>query len=149
MVYKLSKALYGLKQAPRAWNVKLDRSLKKLGFKKCASEVAVYTRSVGKTKLILGVYVDDLVVTGGEPAEIAVFKKQMASEFEMSDLGRLSFYLGIEVEQDTDCITIKQTCYAKKVLSRFGMENCNSSKIPISPGTVLHDDKDGRPVDAT
>jgi len=149
MVYKLSKALYGLKQAPRAWNVKLDNSLKKLGFKKCASEAAVYTRGIGRTRLILGVYVDDLIVTGGEPAEIAVFKKQMTSEFEMSDLGKLSFYLGIEVEQETDCITIKQTGYAKKVLSRFGMENCNPTKIPISPGTVLHDDKDGRPIDAT
>jgi hypothetical protein len=120
-----------------------------LGFRKCASEAAVYTRGTGKTRLILGVYVDDLIVTGGEPKEIAVFKKQMTSEFDMSDLGKLSFYLGIEVEQQTDCMTIKQTGYAKKVLSRFGMENCNPTKVPISPGTVLHDDKEGRPVDAT
>jgi hypothetical protein len=48
-----------------------------------------------------------LIVTGGDPAEIVVFKKQMTSEFEMSDLGLLSFYLGIEVEQQEDCITIK------------------------------------------
>jgi hypothetical protein len=149
MVYKLSKALYGLKQAPRAWNVKLDSSLKKLGFKKCASEAAVYTRGVGKTRVILGVYVDDLIVTGGDPAEIAVFKRQMTSEFEMSDLGLLSYYLGIEVKQEEDCITIKQTGYAKKVLSRFGMQDCNPTKVPINPGTVLHDDKEGVQVDAT
>ena len=149
MVYKLSKALYGLKQAPRAWNVKLDNCLKKLGFKKCASEAAVYTRGVGKTRLILGVYVDDLIVTGGDPDEIATFKRQMTSEFEMSDLGLLSFYLGIEVKQESDCITIKQTSYAKKVLSRFGMTDCNPTKVPINPGTVLHDDKQGVAVDAT
>jgi len=79
MVFKLSKALYGLKQAPRAWNVKLDSSLKKLGFRKCATELAVYTRGVGKARVILGVYVDDLIVTGGDLREIAVFKRQMTA----------------------------------------------------------------------
>jgi hypothetical protein len=87
MVLKLSKGLYGLKQAPRAWNVKLDGSLKKLRFRKCATKLAVYTRGVGVSGVILGVYVDDLIVTRGDPTEIAVFKKQMTSEFEMSDLG--------------------------------------------------------------
>jgi hypothetical protein len=107
MVLKLSKALYGLRQDPRAWNVRMDKSLKKLGFKKCASEAVVYKRGVGKGAMILGVYVDDLIVTGGNPDEIAVFKKQTTSEFEMSDLGLLSFYLGIEVDQQQDHITIK------------------------------------------
>jgi hypothetical protein len=149
MVYKLSKALYGLKQAPRAWNVKLDSSLKRLGFRKCKSEPTVYTRGVGKSKLILGVYVDDLIVTGGDPGEIAVFKKQMTSEFEMSDLGLLSFYLGIEVDQQKDCIAIKQTSYAKKVLSQFGMAYCNPTKVPMNPGYKLYDDKEGKVVDST
>jgi len=94
-VYKLSKALYGLKQAPRAWNIKLDKSLRKLGFTKCLSEQAVYKRGTGKTTIILGVCVDDLIVTGSEKKEIEAFKKQMTEEFEMSDLGMLSFYLGI------------------------------------------------------
>lgn len=65
-VLKLSKALYGLRQAPRAWNIRLDRSLKKLGFTKCASEQAVHKRGVGKDSIILGVYVDDLLVTRSE-----------------------------------------------------------------------------------
>jgi len=149
LVYKLSKALYGLKQAPRAWNVKLDNSLKKLKFRKCASEPAVYTRGVGKARVILGVYVDDLIVTGSDPSEIATFKKQMTSEFEMSDLGLLSYYLGIEVKQEVDCVTIRQTGYAKKVLTRFGMADCNPTKVPITPGTKLQDDKGGKPVDST
>jgi hypothetical protein len=54
--------------------VKLDGSLKKLGFKKCVTEPAVYTRGVGLSKVILGVYVDDLIVTGGDPKEISVFQ---------------------------------------------------------------------------
>ena len=88
-VLKLSKSLYGLKQAPRAWNIKLDKSLKKLGFVKCPSESAVYKREAGKATIILGVYVDDLLVTGNDPLEIMKFKQQMNAEFEMSDLGLL------------------------------------------------------------
>jgi hypothetical protein len=99
MVLKLSKALYGLKQAPRAWNMKLDSTLKKLGFRKYLTGTTVYIRGVGLSAVMLGVYVDDLIVTGGEPVEIVAFKKQMTLVFEMSDLGLLSFYLGIKVEQ--------------------------------------------------
>lgn len=60
-VLKLSKTLYGLRQAPRAWNIRLDKSLKKLGFQKCASEPAVYKRGVGTGAMVLRVYVDDLI----------------------------------------------------------------------------------------
>jgi len=148
-VYKLSKALYGLKQAPRAWNIKLDRSLKELGFIKCFSEQAVYKRGIGKTAIILGVYVDDLIVTGSEKQEIEMFKKQMTDKFEMSDLGLLSYYLGIEVDQQKDFSTLKQSGYAKKVLERFGMHDCNPSKVPMDLGTKLYDDKSGQRVDAT
>jgi len=148
-VLKLSKALYGLRQAPRAWNVRLDRSLKKLKFRRCASEQTVYTRGVGKSAIILGVYVDDLIVTGEDPAEIKEFKEQMTKEFEMSDLGLLSYYLGIEVGQYRDFTTVKQTGYAKKVLDQFGMGQCNATKFPMDPRTKLHNDKGGHPVNAT
>ena len=149
MVLKLSKALYGLRQAPRAWNIRLDKSLKKLGFRKCPSEAAVYKRGTGNNAVVLGVYVDDLIVTGENPGEIDLFKKQMTSEFDMSDLGLLSFYLGIEVEQQKDHITIKQSSYAKKVLAQFGMADCNSTKFPMSPGVKLDEDKQGVSVDST
>jgi hypothetical protein len=99
--------LYGLKQAPRAWNIKLDKSLKKLGFEKCPSESPVYKRGARKATVILGGYVDDLLITGSEPKEIEKFKQLMAAEFEMSDLGSLSYYLGIEVEQHEDFIILK------------------------------------------
>jgi len=148
-VLRLSKALYGLKQAPRAWNVKLDNSLKKLGFSRCLSEQAVYTRGEGPDAVILGVYVDDLIVTGGNPTKIKEFKDEMMSEFEMTDLGLLSHYLGIEVDQKDDYITVKQTSYAKKVLGQFGMSGCNSTKTPMDPGSKLDADKGGEPVDST
>jgi len=63
-VLRLCKALYGLRQAPRAWNAKLDESLCALGFERCPSEHAVYRRGTGGSLLIVGVYVDDLIITG-------------------------------------------------------------------------------------
>lgn len=93
MVYRLKKALYGLRQAPRAWNMRLDKALKDLGFLRCPQEQAVYKLQSSKSILIVGVYVDDLIVTGTSEDQIAKFKKQMQSVFEMSDLGRLTYYL--------------------------------------------------------
>jgi hypothetical protein len=97
-VMRLDKALYGFRQAPRAWNVKLDETLVALGFSHSASEHAVYARGEGTSRLLVGVYVDDLVITGSTAAEIGSFKRQMSARFDMSDLGLLCFYLGIEVQ---------------------------------------------------
>ena len=94
-VYKLNKTLYGLKQAPRAWNEKLNQVLEQIGFIKCSKEPALY-RNQDKTQLMLvAVYVDDLLVTGTSMEAIQDFKKRMSSKFEMSDLGKLTYYLGI------------------------------------------------------
>lgn len=85
LVYKLVKALYGLRQAPRAWYAKLNECLERLGFSKCPVEHAVYTKKVGSEVLVVGVYVDDLLVTGTNISSIEHFKRQMHAEFDMSD----------------------------------------------------------------
>ncbi|GJR07217.1 zinc finger, CCHC-type containing protein [Tanacetum coccineum] len=148
-VYKLIKALYGLRQAPRAWNVKLDQTLKSLDFKKCNLEQAVYTKRSKTSTLIVGVYVDDLIITGTPRKEIDVFKSQMKDKFEMSDLGLLAYYLGIEVTQTGGEITIKQTGYINKILKETSMTDSNDTKIPMDPGTKLVKAEDGNTVDAT
>ncbi|GJR20299.1 zinc finger, CCHC-type containing protein [Tanacetum coccineum] len=148
-VYKLIKALYGLRQAPRAWNVKLDQTLKSLDFKKCNLEQAVYTKRSKTSTLIVGVYVDDLIITGTPRKEIDVFKSQMKDKFEMSDLGLLAYYLGIEVTQTGGEITIKQTGYINKILKETSMTDSNDTKIPMDPGTKLVKAEDGNSVDAT
>ncbi|KAI3772361.1 hypothetical protein L6452_03546 [Arctium lappa] len=91
-VYKLSKALYGLRQAHRAWNSRLDKCLKGLNFMRCGLEHAMYTRKQHGNVLIVGVYVDDLIVTGNCDGDVKHFKQQMNREFEMSDLGLLSYW---------------------------------------------------------
>lgn len=98
-VYKLSKALYCLKQAPRAWNAFLDQYLKSLDFERCAQEYSVYIRKKEGNTLIVGVYVEDLLVTWSCQDDVKKFKLKMNERFEMSDLGLLAYYLGIEVNQ--------------------------------------------------
>jgi hypothetical protein len=105
-ILKLRKALYGLRQAPRAWNAKLDRELIALGFVKSKMEHAVYRRSNKDSFLLVGVYVDDLVISGPNVSDICQFKLEMKKKFSMSDLGLLSYYLGIEVKQEAEGITV-------------------------------------------
>ena len=90
---RLRKALYGLRQAPRVWNAKLDATQGELGFQRCATEHAHYTHRQGKEELVVGVYVDDLIVTDARTEDINGFKREMAARFRMSDLGALSYYL--------------------------------------------------------
>lgn len=149
LVYQLVKALYGLRQAPRAWYAKLSKCLENLGFTKCPYEHAVYTKREGNETLIVGVYVDDLLITGASVSNINRFKKQMGEEFDMSDLGRLSYYLGIEVDQGDECIELRQTAYARKLLEKAGMRDCNSVKYPMEPKLQLDKDENGKPVNPT
>ena len=80
-VLRLRKALYGLRQALRAWNAKLDVPLGELGFTRCATEHALYTWQWGKEELVVGVYVDDLIVTGARAEDIDSFKRKMTARF--------------------------------------------------------------------
>lgn len=149
LVYRLVKALYGLRQAPRAWYAKLSKCLEELNFVRCPYEHAVYTKRIGEELLIIGVYVDDLLVTGTKVSIIEEFKNQMNKQFEMSNLGKLSYYLGIEVQQGKGFIELRQSAYAKKVLEKAGMMGCNPTKYPMDPKELITKDEGGKPVDST
>jgi hypothetical protein len=136
-VLKLHKALDGLRQAPRVRNIKLDRTLISLGFEKSPLEHAMYKQGKGRDHLLVGIYVDDLLITGADEKEIAKFKLQMKELFKMSDLGLLSYYLGIEVHQKLGEITLCQEAYAKKILEKCGMEECNPTHVPMEPRLKL------------
>ncbi|XP_062186663.1 uncharacterized mitochondrial protein AtMg00810-like [Phragmites australis] len=149
LVLKLRKALYGLCQAPRAWNSRLDASLSSLGFERSPTEHAIYRREKDGKILLVGVYVDDLIITGSDTERISEFKQEMCSIFKMSDLGLLSFYLGIEVRQEANEITLCQSNYAKKILQAAGMAKCNPSAIPMEAKLKLTKEGCGSLVDPT
>ena len=94
-------------------------------------EHAVYRRSNKESFLLVGVYVDDLVISGPSLNDITKFKTEMKKKFIMSDLGLLSYYLGIEVKQGDDGITLSQYAYSKKILESAGMQNCNPTATPM------------------
>jgi len=94
-------------------------------------EHAVYKRSSSKSFLIVGVYVDDLIISGPSVGDILKFKAEMRRKFSMSDLGLLSYYLGIEVKQGGGEITLSQSAYALKILENANMKNCNSCDTPM------------------
>jgi hypothetical protein len=96
-VLRLCKALIGLRQTPRAWNAKLDSTLKGMGFGQSPHEAVIYRRGNRGNALLVGVHIDDLVITDTKDVEVAAFKEEMKATFQMSDLGLLSFYLGIKV----------------------------------------------------
>ena len=123
------KALYGLRQAPRAWNMKLDSSLRDMGFTRCASEYGMYTKGLAASRVVVAVYVDDLIITGANSVIVEAFKEEMQQNFRMSDLGLLSFYLGIEVKQGMAAITHGQAAYARKLLEKAGMKSCESDRV--------------------
>lgn len=148
-VYRLHKALYGLHQAPRAWNQKLDTTLLTMGFMRCPSDHAIYCKGKGKQRLVVVVYVDDLVITGSSSNLITEFKKQMAVMFKMSDLGLLSYYLGIEVRQSSDGIALSQSNYARKILEKGRMLGCNPCQVPMEARLKLSKVSENQCVDAT
>lgn len=148
-VLKLKKALYGLRQAPRAWNAKLDASLRNLGFVRSVSEHGVYMRGDGSARLLVGVYVDDLIIAGRSHKEVIGFKEEMKNLFRMSDLGALSYYLGIEVKQSKGGIKLQQSAYAKKLLEKAAMASCNSIEVPMETRLKLSKKSTSEPVDAT
>ncbi|GAA0166350.1 transmembrane signal receptor [Lithospermum erythrorhizon] len=97
-VYKLHKALYRLKQAPRAWYSRIEAHLANVGFQRCNSEQTLFTKRGNNNKIVVvSLYVDDLIYTGDDELILKQFKSSMMSEFEMTDLGCMNYFLGIEV----------------------------------------------------
>lgn len=145
----MKKALYGLKQAPRAWNVRIDKYFQDKNFIKCPYEHALYIKAQSGDILIVCLYVDDLIFTGNNPSMFEEFKKDMSNEFEMTDMGLMAYYLGIEVKQEDKGIFITQEGYAKEVLKKFKMEDANPVGTPMECGSKLSKHEKGENMDPT
>jgi hypothetical protein len=144
----LRKALYGLKQAPRAWYSRIDTYLLQMGFEKSDADPNLYFIIRDEDTLILILYVDDLFITGAEDL-IADCKLGLASEFEMSDIGLMHYFLGMEVWQEDGHIFLGQGKYAADILSRFQMEDCRPMSTPMITNWKKLSASDSQLVDAT
>jgi hypothetical protein len=149
-VYKLHKALYGLKQAPRAWYSKIEQYFANEGFEKCPHEHTFFVKNDDKRNwLIVSLYVDDLIFIGNHSGMFQRFKQSMMETFDMTDLGKMRHFLGVEVIQSSQGIFMCQHRYAKEILERFGMENSNVVCSPMVTGTKLSKHDTDNEVDPT
>jgi hypothetical protein len=100
----LKKSLYGLKKYPQAWYAKMDNFLLEIIFSRCHFNPNVYTKKVGSHLIILVLYVDDLILTSSDPKLLIHVKTNLKNKFEMTDLGYLHYFLGLQVLQTKEGI---------------------------------------------
>ncbi|GJS92885.1 putative ribonuclease H-like domain-containing protein [Tanacetum coccineum] len=147
-VYRLKKALYGLKQAPRAWYDKLSSFLIAHGFNKGIIDPTLFTRRHGGDILLVQVYVDDIIFGSTNPDFSKRFANLMKNNFEMSMMGELKFFLGLQVHQSPRGIFISQSQYAIELLKKHGLDECVSMSTPMATER-LDADLQGTPTDQT
>nr|GEZ01720.1 hypothetical protein [Tanacetum cinerariifolium] len=148
-VYKLKKALYGLKQAPRAWYDELSTFLLQKHFFKGTIDLTLFIRRFHDDILVVQVYVDDIIFSSTHPRYIQLFSDLMKSCFEMSMMGEMTFFLGLQVNQSPYGIFINQSKYVLEILKKYGMKSCDPVGTPMKIKDKLDLDQNGTPVDAT
>ncbi|GJS57343.1 retrovirus-related pol polyprotein from transposon TNT 1-94 [Tanacetum coccineum] len=147
-VYRLKKALYGLKQAPRAWYDELSNFLVSKGFSKGSIDPTLFITKKGEDILLVQIYVDDIIFGSTNLKLSKKFEKLMHSKFEMSMMGELKLFLGIQIHQSPHGIFIKQAKYALEILKKHGITSCDSVGTPMAT-KPLDADLSGTPVDQT
>nr|GEU91047.1 retrovirus-related Pol polyprotein from transposon TNT 1-94 [Tanacetum cinerariifolium] len=148
-VYHLKKALYGLKQASRAWYDTLSRFLLDNNFSKGTVDPTLFTRKTGKHILLVQIYVDDIIFASTDPTDCAMFSNEMSLKFQMSMIGQMSFFLGLQVSQSPGGIFINQSKFALEILKKFGMDSCDAVETPMVDRLKLDEDPLRFPVDQT
>ncbi|GJT74051.1 retrovirus-related pol polyprotein from transposon TNT 1-94 [Tanacetum coccineum] len=146
-VYKLKKALYGLKQAPRVWYDMLSSFLISNDFSKGSVDPTLFIRREGKELLLVQIYVDDIIFAASTPELCDLFAKIMCSKFKMSMMGKISFFLGLQISQSPRGIFINQSKYALESLKKYGFESCDPVDTPMVEKSKLDEDKEGKAVD--
>ncbi|GKA96700.1 retrovirus-related pol polyprotein from transposon TNT 1-94 [Tanacetum coccineum] len=146
-VYKLKKALYGLKQAPRAWYDMLSSFLISNDFSKGSVDPTLFIRREGNDLILVQIYVDDIIFAASTPELCDLFAKIMCSKFKMSMMGKISFFLGLQISQSPRGIFINQSKYALESLKKYGFESCDPVDTPMVEKSKLDEDKEGKAVD--
>ncbi|KAJ9560995.1 hypothetical protein OSB04_006155 [Centaurea solstitialis] len=148
-VYKLNKALYGLKQAPRAWYDTLSTFLLSKGFVRGKIDSTLFLKKYPKHILLVQIYVDDIIFGSTNPKLCEKFELLMKSEYKMSMMGELTFFLGLQIKQSEKGIFINQGKYVHEMLKKFDLTSCTPMKTPMAPPLSLDKDSKGKPVDVT
>jgi len=142
---RLKKSIYGLKQSPRAWYGKLNHFLLSCNFKMSLADSSLFTKHNSNGTTIVLVYVDDIIITGDNQNEIEGVKRNLKQKFEIKDLGKLKYFLGIEIAHSTKGLFISQRKYVLDLLKETGKIGCKPAITPIDTNIKLNTE-DGEPL---
>jgi hypothetical protein len=143
----LKKALYGLKKTPRVWYERLRDFLLSKGFIMDMVDTTLFTKKIGKDLFVLQIYVDDIIFGLTNQDFCEEFGKMMAIEFEMSMIGELSYFLGLQIKQIKNDTFVSQGKYIKDMLKKFGMNKVKPISTTMGTNDNLDSDASGTLVD--
>ncbi|GJZ29094.1 uncharacterized mitochondrial protein-like protein [Tanacetum coccineum] len=146
-VYKVEKALYGLHEAPRAWYETLSTYLLDNGFQRGKIDKTLFIKRHKGDILLVQVYVDDIIFGSTKKELCLAFEKLMHEKFQMSSIGELTFFLGLQVKQKKDGIFISQDKYVEEILKKFRFTEVKTASTPMETQKPLLKDEDGEEVD--
>ncbi|KAD2805193.1 hypothetical protein E3N88_38570 [Mikania micrantha] len=148
-VYKLDKALYGLHQALRAWYTTLTEHLLSHGYTRGTIDQTLFLKRVDDDMILVQLYVDDIIFRSTSEKLCKEFESKMKKKFEMSSLGEMTTFLGLQVRKNSEGILIHQSKYVIDMLVKFGMQDCNSEVTPMKERPIVTSDEHGFEVDQT
>lgn len=140
VVSLLKKALYGLKQAPRQWYAAIHEFFcRELRMQRNSADDCMYRRSEGKHLLLIALYVDDLLIACNDMETLQTTKQDLCKKFRMKDLGDSHIILGMDIIRNRSerTLTLCQSRYAEKLISRFGMSSAKGTTTPVDTGIDL------------
>ncbi|GJU41852.1 putative ribonuclease H-like domain-containing protein [Tanacetum coccineum] len=146
-VYKVVKALYGLHQAPRAWYATLSTFLLKHGYRRGTIDKTLFIKKDKHDIILVQVYVDDIIFGSTKKSWCDEFEALMKGRFQMSSMGELTFFLGLQVKQKADGIFISQDKYVAEILKKFDFVNVKTASTPIETQKPLVKDEEASDVD--
>ena len=146
-VFKLKKALYGLKLAPRAWYERLSKFLISSGFNIGKIDTTLFINRKDNDRLTIQIYVDDIIFGATNVSLCEEFSKYIHSEFEMSMMGELNFFLGLQIKQLKEGTFINQAKYIRDLLKKFNLEEVKAKSTPMHSSIKLDIDEKGKPID--
>nr|KAJ0190081.1 hypothetical protein LSAT_V11C800430260 [Lactuca sativa] len=145
-VYRLDKAVYGLKQAPRAWYETLTSYLLENRYRRGAIDNTLFIKNKGSDMVLVQIYVDDIIFGSPNETLSKEFAEIMSQRFEMSMMGKMTFFLGLEVQQQKTGISICQSKYISDLLVKYSLSDCKPASTPVSKTDMLHADPTGTNV---
>jgi len=141
-ICKLKRSIYGFKQASRQWNVKFHQAILKDGFTMMEKDHCIYLKCSNNSFIILSLYVDDILITGNSKEMINTTKKWLSSNFNMKDMGKVSYVLGVKIIRDLAkwLVDLTQENYIKKMLEHYHMQDCKPTNTYVDRSLSLSRD---------